>query len=186
MGLKSAFLTFFSKLPQPARATKLITRTEVLNNCMMIFPFLNCAGYLSCESSHPRIPGNLVVTVPTRSVSDMDLSAAANDPPPSMSCSARKNRIRIIVATSPLSQACGLSSGRASFASSQKCRKGSYLRPFRASRISINNFSSLVGPAGGAGGAGGASFLNRLTCLTSMKITNAIIMKSKTVCKNTP
>src|SRR5688572_8849451 len=58
-----------------------------------------------------------------------------------------------------------------------------YWRLFSASRISINNFSSFVGPAGGAGGA---SFLNRLTCLTNMKITNATMMKSNTLCKNTP
>jgi len=53
--------------------------------------------------------------------------------------------------------------------------RASQRRSFRASRISINNFSSLVGPAGGAGGA---SFLNRLTCLTNIKITNAMMIKS--------
>ncbi len=56
-------------------------------------------------------------------------------------------------------------------------------RPFSASLISINNFSSFVGPGVGAGGG---SFLNRLTCLISMKITNAMMMKSNTLCRNTP
>ena len=43
-----------------------------------------------------------------------------------------------------------------------------------------------VGAGGGGGGAAGASFLNRLTCLTNMKMTKAMIMKSNTLCRKTP
>jgi hypothetical protein len=45
--------------------------------------------------------------------------------------------------------------------------------------MSINNFSSLVGPAGGAGGAGGVSLLN-LYCATSFADSLLIINSTQT------
>ena len=60
------------------------------------------------------------------------------------------------------------------------------LRFFNKSRISISNFSSFVGSGGAGGAGGGASCLNRFTCLTNIKMTKAIMMKSNTLCKKTP
>jgi hypothetical protein len=45
--------------------------------------------------------------------------------------------------------------------------------------MSINNFSSLVGPAGGAGGVGGVSLLN-LYCATSFADSLLIINSTQT------
>jgi hypothetical protein len=36
------------------------------------------------------------------------------------------------------------------------------------------------------GAEGGAGVFSRFTCFTSMNITNAMMMKSRTVCRNTP
>jgi hypothetical protein len=54
-----------------------------------------------------------------------------------------------------------------------------------ASLISVNKTSSLLG-VGGAAGAASSFFFMLFIALTTIKIANAMIMKSITVCKNTP
>ncbi len=59
---------------------------------------------------------------------------------------------------------------------------------FSRSRISVSNFSSLVGSGGAGAGAGAASsFLIRLfMALIIMKMANATIRKSIVVCMKAP
>ena len=119
MGLKSAFLTSFSKLPQPARATKLATRMVVLNACMMISPFWIARVIYRVSLPTPasweislqrwRLGACPTLTVLLRRTIRDHLRRAR---PEKILNVFQRIRLRFF-------QACGLASGRTSFASSR-------------------------------------------------------------------